>query len=118
MCANEAYASTRIVRAQADSAFVRCILLGPNTETWQDAINNTCMHARCSARHANKFRSFRQWAEFADEVEDSAHEILWTEVIGGSSADAARAYYQNLQVDNFVHIMKYFEGPGKVILVN
>ena len=39
-------------------------------------------------------------------------------MIGGSSADAARAYYQNLQVENLARIMNNFEGPGHVIRVN
>ena len=55
--ANEAYAAASGQLAKADSAPTRFLLLGPTTEMWQDAINETVKNARCNVRRANHFKS-------------------------------------------------------------
>ena len=116
--ANEAYAAASGQLAQADSAPTRFLLLGPTTEIWQDAINETVKNARCNVRRANHFRSVRQWAEFVDEVQYHPSDVLWTEIIGGATTCPAQAARQRQQVENLAAIMRIYDSPGKVILVN
>ena len=116
--ANEAYAASNGQQARADNAFTKFLLLGPTTEIWQDAINETVKNARCQVRHANNFRSVQQWAEFAEEVHDRPSDILWTEIIGGATTCPAQATRQRQQVENLAVIMRIYDSPGNVILVN
>ena len=115
--ASEAYAATNGQSARADGA-VKFLLLGPTTEPWQDAINEMVKGARCLARRANNFRSVQQWASFADEVQNHPTDILWTEIVGGATSCSAMAARQRQQVENLAVIMRIYDSPGKVILVN
>ena len=116
--ANEAYAATSGQPARADSAVTKFLLLGPTTELWQDAINDMVKGARCLVRRANNFRSVQQWATFADEVQNYPTDILWTEIVGGATTCSAMAARQRQQVENLAVIMRTYDSPGKVILVN
>ena len=115
--ANEADAATNGQPSRADSA-ATVLLRGPTTEHWQDAINEMVKGARCLARRANNFRSVQQWASFADEVQNQPTDILWTEIVGGATTCSAMAARQRQQVENLAVIMRTYDSPGKVILVN
>ena len=116
--ANEAYAATSGQPARADSVFTKFLLLGPTTEMWQDAINEMVKGARCFVRRANNFRSVRQWANFADEVQNYPTDVLWTEIIGGATTCSEKAARPKHQVANLAAIMRIYDSPGKAILVN
>ena len=93
-------------------------MLGPNTERWQDAINEMVTNARCFARQSTKLRSSQQWASLADEVQNRPSDILWTEIMGGASTCPEKAARQRQQVENLAALMRIYDSPGKVILVD
>ena len=113
----EAYVASKGHSTRADGVS-KFLLLGPSPELVQDAINEIVANARCFIRCANKYRSVQQWANLSDEIENQPTDILWTEIVGGASGNPAMATRQKQQVENLAAIMRTFDGPGKVILVN
>ena len=114
--ADEAYAADNGRPARVDSA-TTFLLLGPTTECWQDAINDMVKKTRCYARRANKYRSVQQWADLAYWVQNSPT-VLWTEIVGGATICSATAARQRQQVENLAVLLRTFDSPGKVILIN
>ena len=70
------------------------------------------------ARQSTKLRSSQQWASLADEVQNRPSDILWTEIMGGASTCPEKAARQRQQVENLAVLMRIYDSPGKVILVN
>ena len=112
--ADESVLLTSKVKSKDDDVRTRILLLSQHAEELQDAVNLACRHTNCSLRNTKRPKSKRQWQEMLLDLEPG--QVLWTEILAGQHH--LQANYTRLQLEMTKDLIRQYEGPGKVVIVD
>ena len=101
-------------KSKDDDVRTRILLLSQRNEELQDAINLACRHTECTIRDAGKPRSRHQWQQTLQSV-NPGH-FLWTEILAGQHH--RQENFTRMQVLEIQDLVRQYEGPGKVVIID
>ena len=112
--ANESVLLSTEMQSVDDDVRTRMLFLSQHAGDLQDAVNLACRHTNCSARDPKRPRSRHQWHDLLLGIEPG--QVLWAEILAGTHH--RQANYTKLQLEMTKDLMRQYEGPGKVVIVD
>ena len=97
-----------------DDVRTRMLLLSQHADEIQDAVNLTCRHTICSARNPKNPKSKQQWHSLLKSIQSG--QLLWTEILAGTHCH--QAHHTRMQLEMTKDLIREYEGPGKVVIVD
>ena len=102
-------------RGRDDDVRTRILLLSQRSDELQDAINLACRHTRCTARDTKQPKSKRQWQDLLLGLPEPG-QMLWTEILAGQHH--LQGTYTRLHLEVMKDLVRQYEGPGKVVIID
>ena len=112
--ANESVLLSTEMQSVDDDVRTRMLLLSQHADEIQDAVNLACRHTNCSARDPKKPKSKHQWHNLLMGIQTG--QLLWTEILAGTHC--YQAHHTKMQLEMTKGLIRQYEGPGKVVIVD